>query len=260
MNATQYSLLFSLGDLLGLFVVIIVGFLLSKYGRRYALAQYRLITIIVLITMIIGCLLTFLGSAILNYYVLLIGQTICMCVINVWVVISSTYLSIWFKNRETAFSMSMDTLCCYLSNSISFYIHPKIYNKFGSLKGNFFLMFILAVLGLIHGVLLCYLDSYAPPDEDEKKENEEEQGFSWSEIKRLPSMVWILAGGEITILQAFSLQDILSSKMFQSLFGLTNEEAGVVVGVPSIVLGLLSIVAGIIIYRLGCKPHTSNFF
>lgn len=208
--------------------------------------------------MMIGGLTIAIGASLKNYYIFLIGETINLGGVGCWLTVSSTYLSIWFKNRETAFAISSDTFCCYLSNFAFAAIHPIVFNRFKSLAGNYWMTFLMASVAFCYGWLLCYLDSYAPPDQDEKKEGESDEGFSISTIKRLPAIVWILMGGQLTILQSFMLQDVMSGDLFQKIFGLTNEEAGIAIGIPSLVLGVFSIFTGLIIYRVGHKPHISN--
>lgn len=67
-------------------------------------------------------------------------------------------------------------------------------------------------------------------------------------------MIWLLLASQLTVLQSFQLQDIVAGKMFQELYGLDNESAGLVIASPNIVLGVLCFVFGIVIYNLGRKP------
>ncbi len=223
---------------------------MTKYGRR-------IVTMTVLSGFVVGELCSSIGVTILNYYLLLFGQIVIGCSLNCWLAVSSTYLSIWFKNRETAFAISLDTCCCYLAVSITNFAHPRIYNKFKSLKGNYWMLFIITLFSFTCGLILCYLDTHAPKQEEEKPK-EGEEAFSLKAIKKLPITIWLLCGSQLTVLQCFQLQDIIASKMFQDLFGLDNEAAGIVIASPALLLGVLSFFSGIIVYRIGRKPLLCN--
>jgi len=211
------------------------------------------VTLAVLSGFMLGELIGAIGVTAHSYALLLMGQTIIGCSLNCWLATSSTYLSIWFKNRETAFALSFDTCCCYLTVAVMNFIHPRIYNHFHSLKGNYWFMFMITVFAFGTGIILCKLDTYAPATENEPPKEGEEK-FGISAIKTLPRLIWLLTASQLTSLQCFQLQDIIASKMFQELWGLTNEEAGLIISSPAVVLGVLSFVSGIIVYRIGRKP------
>ena len=143
------------------------------------------------------------------------------------------------------------------------FVHPRIYNKFHSLHGNYWLMFTLSIFGLCCVLILTYLDGFAPrhvASEEEKKEGDsaegekKQQGGFLAVIKGYPTILWFLIGSMVTVLQSFILQDVVASKMFQELYGLTNEDAGLVIALPNLTLGILTFICGLVIYRIGRKP------
>ena len=211
-------------------------------------------TLVVLGNITLGSLLTTIGATKLNYYVFLVGQTMNLAALGCWIGVTMTYIGIWFKNRETALGVSLNILSSYISKFIFSTLHPIIYNKIGALKGNFWMNFILSLISFASAILLCYLDSFAAPDEDDVKQEK----FTISNIKRIPLLGWLLNGCQLTILQSFLLLDMMSPDMFQKIFGMTNEEAGFIFGFPLLILAIFGIFTGMIIYRIGYKPHTSN--
>jgi len=255
-SATQYGLLFSLGSLIGIVFSGLAGYMLSKYGRG-------VVTIGATAMIVLGELFNAIAASISSYGLLLFGQVIATCGVNCWAATSSTYMSIWFKNKETAFALSMDMCCCFLSVAIMNFAHPRVYNKFHALRGNYWMLFMMAVFGFCCGLILCYLDTFAPKhttQEEEKKEEHVQEGEKkqggglLAVIKGYPAILWFLIGSMVTVIQSFMLQDVVASKMFQDLYGLDNEAAGFVIALPNLVLGVLTFVCGIIVYRVGRKP------
>jgi hypothetical protein len=82
------------------------------------------------------------------------------------------------------------------------------------------MILIISLISFAPAVLLCYLDSFAPPDEDKVEVKKEK--FTICDIKRIPVLGWLLSGCQLTILQSLLLLDLITSDIFQKLFGMTN--------------------------------------
>ncbi len=167
---------------------------------------------------------------------------------------TTTYESIWFKDRETAFATSFDTCCCFTSVAVFYLVHPWIYNNTHDLGMNYWLLLMLVCVGFICGLVLCCLDTLSP-GVTEGKEEEAGRGIV-KEVRSLPPLLWLFVAAVTTVSPSYQLQDTLASSMFQDVFGLTNQGAGLVIAVPMLVMGVFSFVGGIVVYRFGHKPTT----
>lgn len=165
-----------------------------------------------------------------------------------------TFISVWFKNRETSVAYSFDTCFSYLSNAICNFVMPIIFNHFRSLTFCFGTVFEMALIGLLFSLVVCYIDGKSKETEEVNSDGKEAEKFSLKMIKDVPLSFWLLAVAIATVMESFLLQDIISSSMYQDIFGFSDQEAGFFISIPSMFLGLLCLISGTIVYNIGRKP------
>jgi len=171
----------------------------------------------------------------------------------------STYESVWFKNKETSLAMAIDNAFETLGVMVMFFIQPSVYEGTKSLFVCFGIVTVTCVGSLIAGVVLVYIDVYAPK-EDEDTEKEAYKHFSWSLFKEMGSGFWYLTASHMFIGGAASAMSNIISAFFQDRFGLDADTAGYVAGSSPLLMAIVAIPLGLFLHKYGYKTHVSNLF
>ena len=250
----QYSLLFSLGDFIGIIGAFLCGVFIVRIGRNT-------VSLTVLTMFVIGQFFSGMGTTYNSYPLLFVGQLLLWCGVDCWIAIETTYLTVWFKNLQISFAIGMATCFCYTGVAILTFSHPLIFNRTHKLYISFWLVFILMIFALICGVIMAYVDGFAPKDDKKKADSstaevevEAKKNDDATSISKLPCSVWLLTATMVTILQCIKLFDIMASSILQNVWGLDNTTAGMVVSIRTVMPGLLCFGIGIWIYNYGKKP------
>eukprot|EP00826_Nyctotherus_ovalis_P023005 TRINITY_DN1771_c0_g5_i1.p1 TRINITY_DN1771_c0_g5~~TRINITY_DN1771_c0_g5_i1.p1 ORF type:complete len:207 (+),score=21.55 TRINITY_DN1771_c0_g5_i1:659-1279(+) len=177
-------------------------------------------------------------------------------------VLSTTYESIWFKNKETAIAMLTDAVFQIFYASVMFFTHPFIYRHTESLAVCYGIVSVICVFSVVGALMLAYIDRYAPVyiHADGEKEAEVYKSFSLKIFTKLGYPLWVLAISHISAEGTSVVLTHIICAFFTDRFGFTREVSGYIAGAMPMIASISAIPLGIIIYRCGMKGHISTLY
>jgi len=201
-----------------------------------------------------------------SYWILLIGCFFFSIGSQGYLVCSNSIEAFWFKDKETAVALAIDSSVSYLCVAGIYWTMPALYNYTNSLSWPFAVSIFISLLSALSGSILCILDKLTLPKSVEIIENQpsaektaDEPAFSFSAIKLLGYGYLWLAISYASRIMSFNLFEFISSEYFQIRFGFTDQEAGIIISIPYLCFAVLTAPVGILIYWIGRKPLISIF-
>lgn len=170
---------------------------------------------------------------------------------------STTNESIWFKNKETAIAMTVDSVFEGIYAALIFFTHPYITIRTNSPAVCYAVVSVICIFSICSALLLAYIDKYAPVyvGTDEEKDAEMYKSFSLRLFGNLGYPFWVLMGSHVfTEGTNFLVSNVICAYM-SDRFGLSTEASGYIGGTVPFVTSLLSLPLGFVIYKLGHKVH-----
>jgi hypothetical protein len=215
--------------------------------------------IILLLLMNIGQLLSTIGIVTKSYYFLVAGQIttkynyilIVSSGDDSYLVLYSTLISIWFFERETAFAFAMMTTSTSLMTACVDWVLPIIYNQTEDMDDCFWAVQLICLFSLLCGFMVVYLDR------DAEDADEQEDRFSFDAIRGFSMGYWLLSFCESMLALGVIMLVRTASDFFQIRYHVDRETAGLIIGVPHLILSFSTFLVGIMIYKLGHKTHFS---
>ena len=180
-------------------------------------------------------------------------------------VVSSTFESIWFKDKETSLAMAIDNAFETLGVVLMFFLQPHIYNASGGLFTGFSIVLICSAIGFAASFVLAYFDQYAPDALGEKPEavaNDEEayKNFSFATFKQLGSGYWMAALSYMCVAGAITLFGNVISAYFMDRFNMDSESSGYIAGSSPLAMAAATAPIGMLLHKYGYKVHVGNIF
>eukprot|EP00826_Nyctotherus_ovalis_P023003 TRINITY_DN1771_c0_g2_i1.p1 TRINITY_DN1771_c0_g2~~TRINITY_DN1771_c0_g2_i1.p1 ORF type:complete len:207 (+),score=29.37 TRINITY_DN1771_c0_g2_i1:638-1258(+) len=177
-------------------------------------------------------------------------------------VLSTTYESIWFKNKETAIAMLTDAVFQIFYASVMFFTHPFIYRHTESLAVCYGIVSVICAFSVVGALMLAYIDKYAPVyvHTEGEKEVEVYKNFSLKIFGKLGYPLWVLAVSHIFAEGTNVVLTHIICAFLIDRFGFSREVSGYVAGAVPMVASISAIPLGMIIYKCGMKGHISTFY
>ena len=159
-SAKEYNILFSAYTWPDIFFSILGGILIDRFiGLR---AGYIILTVVVIIGQ--GILTT--GAFLDSYFIMVAGRFIFGVAIGSLKSISNVLLTLWFKNKEVTFAMSLTFCTCRVAASLGLVLPQYIYDfmlkvtDYFHLYDNYYQLaftFLVSLLFLITSLFACMI-------------------------------------------------------------------------------------------------------
>ena len=258
---TEYCAIIAMCGLPDILGAAAAGLLLDKTDRGYAilfdytnLNNNRNIILTSLGAILIGNAICWFACLQTSYFIFLIGCFFFGMGAQGYVVTANALEAYWFKDKETAVALSIDSSVSFLCVAIVSSTMPVLYNATGTLAWPFAVSVFLTLLSLAAGYGLSLLDKLADIYIPEKVE----ESSGCNAIKKLGYGFVLLMITYSCRTVGFTIFEFISSEYFQVRFGFTSEEAGIIIAIPYICYALLAVPCGLFVYWIGCKPLISN--
>lgn len=234
------GLLYSFYSWPNVIMVLIGGILIDRLGtRRMSLIFSSLIV---------------LGAAIVaaapNITAMIIGRTIFGIGAESLIVCQSVILAKWFKGRELALSFGLSLTIMRIGTALSFNTEAAIANTFGGWRVALWVAAGFCVLSFVANIFYVMLERLA---HDKVKLAEAPAGDKVvaSDIKKFNSSFWFIALLCVTFYSAIFPFTSLAVDLFVTKWGMTEEAAGSITSVITIMSAVLAPIIGWSVDRLG---------
>ncbi len=170
----------------------------------------------------------------------------------------------WFKDKETAVALAVDSSVSYLCVAAVYQTIPMLYNKTQSLPLAFSVSMALTLISLAGGFALTRLDKLAVPEERAEGDKEviaaaepaAKQGCGT--LRKLGYGYLLLVISYACRVLCYNLFEFISSEYFQVRFGFDLEDAGRIISIPYLAFAIFTPASGYVLYRFGRKPFISK--
>lgn len=177
-------------------------------------------------------------------------------------VVASSLEAFWFKGKEIALAMSIDTSLSNIGTALNDFAQPRFFNiSSGYLDLGMWIGFFTCAVSLIGGVGVFYVERQR--ENEDRQSSNEERGSDQIDLRvitQFPTPYWLLVAAYSIYSMGVCLFDNISSDFFQSRFGIDSETAGLIIGLPSIIVIFLAPLFGFLIDYIGAKTIFSKFY
>ena len=245
-NEFQYSLIILAQGLPNLFVPILTGVVIDRYGASLGLAAGMFFGLI-------GQLLLTFAVFSNHYYLFLLGTILCYMGVEILFLGKNKMIRIWCKDNEipgvTSISIFIQSVAVILCDVT----YPTIYSYTGSLGLPFAIGLGVCSISLLFGTLKINLHQrYLKCAHNQKLFQEPPKLMdSIRAMKKFPLLYWVVMAGACITLGAYTATKAFESKFLMITFQFPVEQAGFILASGLVGSGVFGPLAGILLDRTG---------
>lgn len=214
-NNTSFGLLFSFYSLPNLlFLLVIAGFLLDRFGIRKAGIFYVFL-------ILFGSFITSLGAG-KSFTVMLIGRMIFGLGSESTLLVTNKVIARWFKGKELGFAYGLNITVMRLGTILALNTAAQIANATGTWRWSIWAGTIVMFVSFIFFLLFLLLDR----DVDKKIKAGMEEKIVMRDILKLNSAFWLISILCVTFYSAIFPFTNHAPRFLQMKFGLSAAKGG----------------------------------
>ena len=213
--------------------------------------------LVILVVLVFGNIIAWWACVQASFGMLLVGCFFFSIGSQCYLVVSNSIEAYWFKDKETAVALSIDSSASYLAVAGVYWTLPMLYEYTGSLSWCFAVSIFLSILSLIDGLILARLDKIAVPSQPEPIEQERKpsvEGVNKQPLKSLGYGYVLLVLAYTTRVLGYNLFEFISSEYYQVRFKFSLVDTGFIISIPYLLFFVMTAPCGILVYRYGRKP------
>ena len=245
-NEFQYSLIILAQALPNLFVPILTGVVIDRYGASLGLGVGMFFGVI-------GQLLLTIAVFWTHYYMFLVGTIMCYIGVEVLFLGKSKMVRMWCKDNEVPGVTSISIFIQSIAIILCDVTYPTIYSYSGSLGLPFAIGLGVCSISLLFGTLKIFLhQNYLKRAHNQKQFQELPKIMdSIRAMKKFPLLFWIVAFASCISYSGYNATKAFESKFLMISFYFNIEQAGLILASGLVGSGVFGPLAGILLDRTG---------
>lgn len=246
----NFNLLYGVYSFPNIILPFLAGFIIDRIGSRIGCLLFAFF-------LIIGQFFVFMGGIFSNFPVMILGRVIFGFGGETLCVTQNTILAKWFGQKELAFALAMDIAVARIGGTLNSVLTPYFYSMTQGLFLPLFVGLILCIASFGCGFGVYYMDKNA--DKVEGVLNEKKEKINLKDIKDFSFCYWMLVVNCMMIYGAFMTFCGNGNDILMKLFGMTSNNAGILLMIFYLSSALTTPLFGIWADKYGKRVSSMNF-